>query len=231
MKRVKSFIRFIHRKRHGAGFGVHSPFAFNLILETINTSHSYYIYEENRKIIDNAGLEKKADLKYAELIYRLINRFNSKDILEIGSGLGINTLYMNVHSEQTTLMCVEQDENKSEIARLLLANKMKNIIFTNTLPTKKNSFDAVFWDLMQYPLQEEETLNSIYNTIKSDGFIVVNHISHSLKNKKVWQEIIQLDELTMGFDLGAIGIGFFKPSLPKLNYDLYYKHRNGKNKY
>ena len=231
MKRVKSFIRFIHRKRHGAGFGVHSPFAFNLILETINTSHSYYIYEENRKIIDNAGLEKKADLKYAELIYRLINRFNSKDILEIGSGLGINTLYMNVHSEQTTLMCVEQDENKSEIARLLLANKMKNIIFTNTLPTKKNSFDAVFWDLMQYPLQEEETLNSIYNTIKSDGFIVVNHISHNLKNKKVWQEIIQLDELTMSFDLGAIGIGFFKPSLPKLNYDLYYKHRNGKNKY
>ncbi len=231
MKRVKSLIRFIHRKRHGAGFGVHSPFAFNLILETINTSHSYYIYEENRKIIDNAGLEKKADLKYAELIYRLINRFNSKDILEIGSGLGINTLYMNVHSEQTTLMCVEQDENKSEIARLLLANKMKNIIFTNTLPTKKNSFDAVFWDLMQYPLQEEETLNSIYNTIKSDGFIVVNHISHNLKNKKVWQEIIQLDELTMSFDLGAIGIGFFKPSLPKLNYDLYYKHRNGKNKY
>ena len=231
MKRVKSFIRFIHRKRHGAGFGVHSPFAFNLILETINTSHSYYIYEENRKIIDNAGLEKKADLKYAELIYRLINRFNSKDILEIGSGLGINTLYMNVHSEQTTLICVEQDENKSEIARLLLANKMKNIIFTNTLPTKKNSFDAVFWDLMQYPLQEEETLNSIYNTIKSDGFIVVNHISHNLKNKKVWQEIIQLDELTMSFDLGAIGIGFFKPSLPKLNYDLYYKHRNGKNKY
>ena len=231
MKRVKSLIRFIHRKRHGAGFGVHSPFAFNLILETINTSHSYYIYEENRKIIDNAGLEKEADLKYAELIYRLINRFNSKDILEIGSGLGINTLYMNVHSEQTTLMCVEQDENKSEIARLLLANKMKNIIFTNTLPTKKNSFDAVFWDLMQYPLQEEETLNSIYNTIKSDGFIVVNHISHNLKNKKVWHEIIQLDELTMSFDLGAIGIGFFKPSLPKLNYDLYYKHRNGKNKY
>lgn len=222
MKNINNIFRFINRRRHAAGFGVHSPFAFNLILDTIHTPHSYYIYEENRRKIDKAGLKKEADIKYAELIFRLINRFNSKNILEIGSGLGTNTLYISAHSKQTSIICVEQDEDKSRTAQSLLAEKLGNIIFKNVLPTKRNSFDAIIWDLMEYPLQQEDTLDVIYSTMRSDGFMVVNHINKGEKNKETWQKILKLDTLTMSFDLGEIGIGFFKPSLPNLNYDLYF---------
>ena len=222
MKSTNNLFRFIHRRRHSAGFGVHSPFAFNLILDTIHTPHSFYIYEENRQKIDKAGLTKQADIKYAELIFRLINRFNAKDILEIGAGLGVNSLYISSHSRQTTLVCVEENKEKTEIAQSLLANKSENIIFTNVLPNKENSFDAIIWDLMEYPLRQEETLDTIYNSIKDDGFIVVNHINKGVQNKNTWQEILKMDTITMSFDLKSIGIGFFKSSLPKLNYDLYF---------
>lgn len=222
MKNINNLFRFIHRRRHAAGFGVHSPFAFDLILDTILSPHSYYIFDENKRKIDNAGLDKQANVKYAELIFRLINRFNSKDILEIGSGLGINTLYISAHSKQTKVICVEQEQEKSKTAQLLLANKLENIIFTNVLPTKENSFNAIVWDLQQYLLKEEETLLTICKTLKSGGFVVINSINKGKQNKKVWQKILKLDTLTMSFDLGAIGIGFFKPSLPKLNYDLYF---------
>ncbi len=221
MKKKCNIFRFINRKRHAAGFGVHSPFAFNLILDTINTPHSYYIYNENKRKIEKAGLEKQANIKNAELIFRLINRFNSKNILEIGSGVGINTLYISTHSKQTKVICVEQKEEKIKIAQSLLALKLKNISFTNVLPIMKNSFDAIIWDLKEYP-QQEETLNTIKTTIKSGGFIVVNHINSCQQNSNIWQKILQLDTATMSFDLGAIGISFFKPSLPKLNYDLYF---------
>ena len=222
MKNINNLFRFIHRKRHAAGFGVHSPFAFNLILDIINTPHSYYIYNDNKRKLDRAGLDNnETKLKYAELLFRLMNRFNAKDILEIGSGLGINTLYISAHSKQTSVICVEQEEEKAKTAHSLLTNKLENIIFANVLPTKENSFDVIVWDLKEYPLKDDETLRTICSTLKSDGFIVVNHINKGKQNKAVWQKIMKHDALTMSFDLEAIGIGFFKPSLPKLNYDLY----------
>ena len=223
MKIIFNPFRFIHRLRHSGGFGVHSHFAFNLILNTIHTPHSYYIYNENKRKIDKARLQKEANLNYAELLFRLMNRFNAKNILEIGSGLGINTLYIVAHSKQASVICVEQDEEKIVTAQSLLANKLENIIFTKALPTSENSFDAIVWNLDGYPLNKENALETIVSTIKTDGFIVLNHINKGKQNKEVWQMIRQKDIATMSFDLGSFGIVFFKPWLPKLNYDLYFK--------
>lgn len=226
MKIIFNPFRFIQRLRHSGGFGVHSHFAFNLILNTIHTPHSYYIYNENKRKIDKARLQKEANLNYAELLFRLMNRFNAKDILEIGSELGINTLYIVAHSKQTSVICVEQNEEKTETAQSLLANKLENIIFTKALPTSENSFDAIVWNLDGYPLNKEialQTLETIVNTIKTEGFIVLNHINKSNQNKEMWQMIRQKKTATMSFDLGSVGLVFFKPSLPKLNYDLYFK--------
>lgn len=214
--------RFIHRKRCAAGFGVHSPFAFHLILDTIHTPHSYYIYQENKRKIDHARLKKQANAKYAELLFRLINRFDAKNILEIGSGVGINTLYLSAHSKQSTVICVEQDHKKQKTAQLLLAHKSENIMLTNVLPRKENSFDAIVWDLNEYPINKEDTLNFIGSTIKSGGFIIVNHINRGKQNKEVWQRLLHTEAVTMSFHLGAIGIAFIKPSLPKQNYALYF---------
>lgn len=223
MKIINNPFRFIHRIRHSGGFGVHSHFAFNLIVDTIHTPHSYYIYNRNRREIEKARLKKQSNLNYAELLFRLMNRFNAKDILEIGSGLGINTLYIGGHSKQASVICVEQNEEKTKIAQSLLVNKLENIIFTKVLPTSDNSFDAIVWDLDEYQQNKEDVLQTIRSTLKTDGFLVVNHISKGKQNKKVWQNTRQLDTATMSFDLGTIGIVFFKPSLPKLNYDLYFK--------
>lgn len=223
MKIINNPFRFIHRLRHSGGFGVHSHFAFNLILNTIHTPHSYYIYNQNRRKIDKARLHKQANLNYAELLFRLMNRFNAKDILEIGSGLGINTLYIGGHSKQASVICVEQDAEKTETAQSLLVSRLENIIFTKVLPISENNFDAIVWDLDEYPPNKENVLETIRSTVKTDGFLIVNQINKDKQNKEVWQNIRQLDTATMSFDLGSIGIIFFKPSLPKLNYDLYFK--------
>lgn len=214
--------RLIQRVRHAYGFSVHSPFAFELIKDTIHTPHSYYIYQENRRTIEQLGLTKQADIKYAELLFRLVNRFNAKNILEIGSGIGVNTLYISNHSKQTTIVCIEKDDEKTKKAKSLLANKMDNLMFKDVLSIKMDEFDAVFWDLKLYPLQSEETLKCIINCIKQDGFIVLNHINSNKENKQVWQKIRNMNKLTMSFDLGSVGISFFKPSLPKLCYDIYF---------
>ncbi len=222
MKSINKLLRFIQRKRHAAGYGVHSQFAFELIMDTIHTPYSYYIYEDNKNKIAKFELNEVVDIKYAELLFRLMNRFNAKNILEIGSGVGVNTLYLTGHSIQTTITCIEYDDDKLKNAQSLLANKIKNIILTSVLTTEERVFDAIVWDLKQYPHNKNNVLDTISKGIKRDGFVVINHINSGKENKEIWQKILQLDKLTMSFDLGAVGIGFFKPGLPKLNYELYF---------
>ena len=222
MKSIIKLFSFIQRKRHAAGYGVHSQFAFELIMDTIHTPYSYYVYEDNKNKIAKLGFNGVTDIKYAELLFRLMNRFNAKNILEIGSGVGVNTLYLTAHSTQTSVTCIEYDDDKLKNAQSLLANKIKNIILTSVLTTEESVFDAIVWDLKQYPHNKNNVLDTITKGIKCDGFVVINHINSGKENKELWQKILQLDKLTMSFDLGAVGIGFFKPSLPKLNYKLYF---------
>ena len=222
MKSINELFRFIQRKRHAAGYGVHSQFAFELIKDTIHIPYSYYIYEDNKNIIKKSGFTGVVDLKYAELLFRLVNRFNTKKILEIGSGLGINTLYLRGHSTASTVTCIEINNDKLKKAELLLANKIKNIILTNVLTTEESNFDAIVWDLEQYSYNKRKVIDIIEKAINPDGFVVINHINIGKENKEIWQKILKLNQLTMSFDLGAVGIGFFKPGLPKLNYEVYF---------
>lgn len=217
-----NLFRFIQRLRHAGGFSVHSPFAFELILDTIRTPHSYYIYEDNRNKIHRAGLKKQASVKYAELLFRLVNRFEVKDILEIGSGFGINTLYIVGYSKDTSITCVEKDGEKVNIAQSLLDDKLNQILFVNELEVTEKKYDAIVWDLALYPYQPEKTLTIIRDSIKTDGFVVVKNINRLRHNKRLWKKIRNMDTITMSFDLGSVGIGFYKSGLPKLNYDVYF---------
>ena len=219
MKISSKLFKLIQRKRHSAGFGVHSPFAFNLIRDTIHTPYSFYIYKENREKIKRAKLLNKADIKYAELLFRLINRFNAKDILEIGSGCGINTLYIIAHSQKTKVWCIEKDDEKRKIARNLLKNNTR-VCFLDELPKETSLFDAIVWDIQSYSDNLEKLLKLIPDLIREEGFVVINHINKSSVNRNAWQDILKTDALTMSFDLGSTGIGFFKSSLPKINYDI-----------
>lgn len=46
----KYYIKAIRRLRHRRGFGVHSPFAFNLITKVIEENFMYYSYAEIEQI-------------------------------------------------------------------------------------------------------------------------------------------------------------------------------------
>ncbi|MDD2477232.1 MAG: hypothetical protein PHI32_15145, partial [Dysgonamonadaceae bacterium] len=140
MRNLINPIKYINRKRHAAGFGVHSQFAFELINNTIHTPHKYYIYEDNKEQITTAGLTKESNWKYAELLFRLINRFKSKNILEIGSGLGINTLYIGGTSKAITITCIEEDEEKIKSAQSLLSHIGNKVVFYRKLKNINHKF-------------------------------------------------------------------------------------------
>lgn len=60
------------RWRHGRGFGVHSPLAYDLVMNTLREREAYYAY--NR--LDNASSGGAISPRQLRLIFRLLVRFN-----------------------------------------------------------------------------------------------------------------------------------------------------------
>ena len=78
---------WLYRFRHRCGYGVHSPFAFNLITHVIYESTAYYKYEELAKAQKQLELEKDKRWKYESkkvkrLLFRLVNYAQPETIVD-----------------------------------------------------------------------------------------------------------------------------------------------------
>ena len=94
---------WLYRFRHRCGYGVHSPFAFNLITHVIYESTAYYKYEELAKAQKQLELEKDKRWKYESkkvkrLLFRLVNYTQPETIVDAGT-LAASALYLKAGKE------------------------------------------------------------------------------------------------------------------------------------
>ncbi|WP_106829995.1 O-methyltransferase [Parabacteroides pacaensis] len=138
---VKGSIKLYRKIRYRKGFGVHSPFVFNLITKVIDERSPYYrfydIELERSKLLYHqepitypdrqnkyklrtrtiAEIVRKEAIsqKHGALLFRLANYFKSKYILQLGPTVGLSTLYLT--SYDTGLKCIVL-ENIPQFARI-----------------------------------------------------------------------------------------------------------------
>jgi len=142
---VKSFINYIWTARYKKGYGLHSPFVFNLVREIIYCKYPYYAFDRiktlrNRfsnslkeiEVIDyGAGshtlgvksrrvsdLVKKSSIriKYGELLFRIVNHLNPKSILELGTSIGISTSYLALCDTRREVVTIEGCPETAKVA-------------------------------------------------------------------------------------------------------------------
>ena len=119
--------------RYRKGYGVHSPFVFNLITKVIEEHCSYYSFydiELIRKqllfrdnIITYPDRQQKGKLrrrtvgeivkreaikpKHGALLFRLANYFKSQNILQLGPSMGLSTLYLTSYAPGLRCIALE----------------------------------------------------------------------------------------------------------------------------
>ena len=135
--------------RYRKGFGVHSPFVFNLITKVIEEKCSYYSFydiELLRKQLlfregeitypdrQNKGKRKTRSIgeivkresirpKHGALLFRLTNYFKSKNILQIGTTMGLSTLYLTSYATGLRCIALENVPEFATIARQAFAKR------------------------------------------------------------------------------------------------------------
>jgi len=189
-----------------------------------STIHTNKAKVKVSKIAKN-GLTKP---KISRLLARLIEYNNSKNIIELGTSFGLNTLYL-AHKAGTTITTFEGSE---DIANIALTNfeyfnkqniKLISGNIDSTLPSYTNSRISIDFAYLDANHRYQPTINYfefILKRMHDNSIIVIDDIYWSKEMTNAWNTIKEHPQVTHTLDLFSVGIVFLKPDLTKTHYKL-----------
>ncbi len=163
-----------------------------------------------------------------QILSNIVDEFKHKSILELGTSLGISTLYLGLDKPETKTYTLEGSKSIAKIAQdnfkdinfsnyeLILGN------FDNTLPKLVERLKKVDLAFIDGNHTKNATIK-YYEWIKTkctyQSVIVFDDIYWSREMQDAWQYIITKNEISASLDFYAFGIVFFDKKLEG-NYKL-----------
>ncbi len=249
LKKTKDVILFYRFLRFRKGFGVHSPFAFNLITNVIDEKCAYYAYDRI-EIVRRQLLQMGAPLgttgmsvgratarygirkSHGQLLFRLANYFKPKQIVQIGAGMGISTLYLTSYSAHTHAIVLEEDAARTEWARWSLERMGRRHVrvehgdYAGLLPKALAQFATVDFFFFNAPGKTAEELNGLFELcvghIRPETVLVVEGLRESREMRTFWERLKAHPATVLTFDLYHVGLVFFDKKMYRKDYIVYF---------
>ena len=206
MNRIFLFLKrpfiWMLRFRHRCGYGVHSPFAFNLITQVIYESTPYYKYKDLEKEEKKLALEKDKNWKYESkkrkhLLFRLVNYTQPNMIVDIGR-LAASSLYLKAGREG---------------ADYVAASSLSELLLEADVPV-----DFLYLHHYRQPKLMEEAFHLCLARITDQSIFVIEGIRYTPEMFALWKRMRQDEKAGVSFDLYDLGILFFDKTKIKQDY-------------
>jgi predicted O-methyltransferase YrrM len=248
------FHRFRSKNRHG----LHSPFVYKLVDEVIYDYKHKPAYdkierERDNLLIDdrvitvtdlgagsrvNKNREKKiSDItinalkspKLAQLLYRLAAFAKPKSIVELGTCLGITTLYLHEAAPNAKVYTLEGCPETAKVAQSVFNSAgLRNIKlvtgnFDDTLASVLGKHDKLDFVYIDGNHQRVATLNYFEQClpkVHEDTMLIFDDIYWSEGMKQAWAQIKANPQVTVTVDLFWIGLVFFKSGRVKEDFKI-----------
>ena len=184
-------------------------------------------YESIASIVRNSALSEK----YGRLLFRFVEYFKPNTIIELGSSVGISTLYLAMANPESKIFTIEGCSAKSEQATdnfnsLQVSNIEQHIgRFDIVLPdviALAEKLDFAFIDGNHTYEATFANFNSLLNIAHNDTVFVFDDIHWSEGMQKAWEEIAVHERVTVSIELFRIGIVFLKKELSKQKFVIRY---------
>lgn len=218
-------------------YKVHSPFVFEFVNDVFEDQRFYHAFglieDYRRNLLGNAEKilaknqeqtinqlsKNELEKKYGAILFKTILKYKPKTILEIGTGLGVATLYQAMPNSTTPVITLSEE---TVLAR-------KTIQYFNQLGTRNITLlpgpihDSLPKSIAILPTLDFIFFNDFWGTtttlgyletclqhIHSDTIIVVNQPNASTEKTQFWQSIKQLPQVKLSLDLFNLGFVFFR---------------------
>lgn len=253
--KIRSFIAFLlaSTNKHG----VHSPFVYDLTTKCFNGSinpvkmkafskiqKSLYsnknsiiitdygkgssVFKSNeRKVYDIAKIAGISKNKSA-LLLRMLDYFNPKNILEIGTSAGLGTSVLSIGNPEAEILTLEGCENTAQIAKeLFKANQLNNIQlivgnFNETLSATlaDKQYDLIYFDGNHQKEPTVEYFNQCIKTVHNNSIFIFDDINWSPDMQLAWEEIKNHPKVTVTINTFFWGIVFFRKEQKKQHFTI-----------
>lgn len=171
------------------------------------------------------------NLKYGKLLYRLVHEFQPSYVLELGTSLGVSTLFLASAHPKALVCTLEGSESKAAIAlEAFRSFELDNIEliqgnFDEKLPeilAQREKPDFVFIDGNHRYAPTVNYFNQFMQVCADGTIFVVDDIHWSEEMEKAWGYIQQHPRTSVCFDLFRLGIVFINSKLQKQNLTVFY---------
>ncbi len=258
---INNYFRFLLNSKPRGGHRIHSPYVYKLYTEVIEPDRKETVFdkiEEYRKELRNSGLSvirksigegvnngyrgEETTLKriastvsipvhLGRLLYRLCKHYQPQQIIELGTSVGISTMYLAANNPESTVYTIEGDETILNIAqtrfRQLGFNNIKTVAgnFDDRLPALLQdikTFDMAFIDGNHNSKALICYVNQLMSIAKDSSIIIVDDIRWSKDMEKAWKYITTDPKVTISIDLFRCGILIFEKGITKQHFLLGY---------
>lgn len=152
--------------------------------------------------------------KYGMLLYRLVAHYKVKEVLELGTSLGIGTYWLTAGSKDLNTTTVEGCSHTFNYTKIHFPEKLKpqvnfiNSSFTDYLKGLSNRvpFDLIFIDGDHQGKSLHEQLNLLEPFIHDETIIVLDDIRWSKGMLEAWEGLISNQDYHLTLDLFKMGI-------------------------
>ena len=225
--------------RYRKGFGVHSPFAFSFITKVIDERCGYYAYQDIeliRRQLSHAGcpiLKSEIKKSHGELLFRIVNYFKPRNLVQLGGSAGIGTLYMTASSShlnytildkskdciKQVLWCLKKFYSKEPLTKVFAGDYKQNL---QVVLEKMGTIDLLFLNLPEEKKNNQTYLDMAMEHTHAGSIFFIEGIRANKEMREIWKNLCLRDEAAVTFDLYNVGIVFFDKRLYKQNYIVFF---------
>lgn len=251
---ITQYIKFLFKSTNQ--HGVHSPFVYDLVTTCFYDKTNYQAYKNITKyrkdLINNQSKINVSDLgagsqkiksntrsisdmanhvgsgpTRTKLLYRLVNYFTCKNMLELGTSLGLATQAMSLANQNASITTIEGCPNLSEFTREnFKKNQLTNITLINDdfksaikeLPS--SSFDLIFFDGNHQKDSTLQYFETLLPTIHNDSVFIFDDIYWSKDMTEAWEAIKQHPKVMVTIDTFFWGLVFFRKEQRKEHFKI-----------
>ncbi|WPP50258.1 O-methyltransferase [Catalinimonas niigatensis] len=250
---------YLHYWLHAVNkHSLHAPFVYDFYSHIVNKDHHELIFSQieahrqaylhdhtfittnspgatsqltgkKKRKISSIARHSLSSPKFSRFLYRLTRWKKPNVIIELGSSLGINTLYLSFAHPEAKIYTFEGCPQTAAFAKRLYKNwELKNIILVegnidqtlHQILDQVSTVDLVYMDANHRYAPTLQYYEILYAKANPDSIIVVDDIYWSAGMQRAWKHLADRSEVNLSLDIFDAGLLFFLPLYKRQHYTL-----------
>lgn len=187
------------------------------------------VSNQTQRKVSQIARHSLASHKEARLLFKLVNHFQPNTLIELGTSLGITTLYLASANSKSQVFTFEGCPNTAQVAQnMFIAFELKNIDLTignidQTLKIKTETIEQVDFVYFDANHRLEPTLRYFEILLEKsheNSVFVLDDIHWSKEMQQAWAAIKKHPKVNLTIDLFSMGLVFFRKGIEKQDFIL-----------